>query len=72
MSRQPRRFGLTRVRFWWYAAALPVIVLLFVAPIEGWLPGEALVLGLFLFVFWLFSLAFAIYSRVTRPKELRQ
>jgi uncharacterized Tic20 family protein len=74
MSRAPRRGPATLrvVRLSWYAVALVPIVLLVLAPLEGWVPGEIALIGLFLAVFWIFSFAFAIYARVNRPKEPRQ
>ena len=73
MARQPRPpTGLTAVRLWWYAVALVPIALLIVAPLEGWVPGEVIVLGLFALFFWIFSLGFAIYARLSKPRKLRQ
>ena len=73
MARQPRPpTGLTSVRLWWYAVALVPIALLIVAPLEGWVPGEVIVLGLFALFFWIFSLGFAIYARLSKPRKLRQ
>ena len=73
MARQPRPpTGLTGVRLWWYAVALVPIALLIVAPLEGWVPGEVIVLGLFALFFWIFSLGFAIYARLSKPRKLRQ
>ena len=53
------------IRLWWYAAALAPIALLIFAPLEGWLPGA------FLFFFWLFSFAFAIYAKLRQPRTRR-
>ena len=73
MARAPRPpTSLTSVRFWWYAVALVPIALLILAPLQGWVPGEVIVAGGFLLFFWLFSLGFAIYARLTKRPELRQ
>ena len=73
MARAPKpRSGLSSVRLWWYAIAVVPIALLVGAPLMGWLPGEVIVVGLFLLFFWIFSLGFAIYARVSKPRDLRQ
>jgi hypothetical protein len=60
-----------RNRLWWYGVALVPIMLLILAPLEGWVAGEVIVLGGFLLLFWLFSLAFAIYATMRKPRTPR-
>jgi len=73
MARPPKPpTSLSTVRLWWYAVAVVPIALLIAAPLMGWLPGEVIVAGLFLLFFWIFSLGFAIYARVSKPRDLRQ
>ena len=73
MARPPKRpTSLSTVRLWWYAIAVVPIALLVAAPLLGWLPGEVIVIGLFALFFWIFSLGFAIYARVSKPRDLRQ
>lgn len=45
------------ISLWWYLLALVLIVLLGGASLMGWLPVYGLMIALFLFVFWLLSLA---------------
>ena len=59
------------IRLWWYAVALAPIALLILAPLQGWLPGEVILPGAFLFFFWLFSFAFAIYAKLRQPRTRR-
>jgi hypothetical protein len=61
-----------RIHLWWYLVALLPIALLIVAPLEGWLPGEVLLIAAFLFFFWLFSFGFAIYAKIRQPRKVRQ
>jgi hypothetical protein len=73
MSRRRRRqSGLREVNLGWYPLALLPILLLIGAPLAGWLPILVLPFGLFFLFFWLFSFGFAIYGKLTRPKEPRQ
>ncbi|HVX82442.1 MAG: hypothetical protein ACTHOR_07620 [Devosia sp.] len=74
MPRSPRPppATLQRVKLWWYALALVPIALLIYAPLQGWLPGEVILVALFLLFFWIFSLGFAIYARLSKPRRLRQ
>jgi hypothetical protein len=72
VNRAPRRIGLNAVRLWWYPLALLPIALLIIAPLEGWFPGEVIILGSFLLFFWIFSFGFAIYEKLKRPRKLRQ
>ena len=60
-----------RIRLWWYVVALLPIALLILAPLEGWVAGEVIVLGGFLWLVWLFSLAFAIYAQLRKPRTPR-
>ena len=34
-------------------------------------PGEVILVALFLLFFWIFSLGFAIYARLSKPRRLR-
>ena len=70
--RRPAAPALRTVRLWWYAAALLPIALLLVAPLEGWVPGETIVIGGFALIFWIFSFGFAIYAKLIRRPEPRQ
>ena len=46
----------------WYAVALVPIVLVFCLSLTGVLPIFGLVIAIFAFSFWLFSLIFALYN----------
>jgi hypothetical protein len=71
---RPRRpqYSLREVKLAWYPLALLPILLLIGAPLAGWLPILVLPFGLFFLFFWLFSFGFAIYGKLTTPKEPRQ
>jgi hypothetical protein len=76
---RPRRrapITLRTVRLRWYAVALIPIAALVIAPLQGRVPGEVIVVAAFLLFFWLFSFGFAIYAKMrpmTRKRpELRQ
>jgi hypothetical protein len=72
MTRNRPPPALRSVRLWWYAVALVPIALLVIAPLEGWVAGEVIVAGAFLLFFWIFSFAFAIYTRLSKRPEPRQ
>jgi hypothetical protein len=70
VSRQrPRPLLVRRVNLLWYPATLlPILALLF-ATLAGYLPPLLAILALFLLIFWLSSLLFAIYVRLRKPKD---
>jgi hypothetical protein len=62
-----------KVRLWWYLPALVPIVALFYFGFSGVIHPIFGLIGLFLLIFWLMSLIFALVSRFSRrPKEPRQ
>ncbi len=61
---------ITRVNFAWYAAALAAILALGWLSLSGVLPAMVLLLDMFLLIFWLFSLGFALYERFIRKRPL--
>ena len=74
MSRTtPKRPILVRsVNFVWYPLTLiPILVLLYLS-FAGVLHSFVAMLALFAFFFWLSSLGFAIWTKLRKPRELRQ
>jgi hypothetical protein len=74
MTRPARPILVGSVNLWWYAAvALPVAALLWFS-FAGVLPAFVAMLALFAAVFWLVSLAFAVWTVLRRPaqREFRQ
>jgi hypothetical protein len=69
--RQPRPIMIRSVRLRWYPLLLLPIIALFVAAAAGHLPPLAVLVGMFLFFFWLSSLGFALYHRLRKPKDTR-
>ena len=63
------RQAMARVRLWWYAAALPVIVVVMFASFGGYAHPIFGVLGLFALFFWLFSLLFVLYGKFKYRKR---
>ena len=63
---------LTSVNLLWYGVALVPIAILLGGPILGWLPALVLPFALFFLFFWIFSFGFAIYGRLSKPREPRQ
>lgn len=62
-----------KVRLWWYLPALVPILALFYFGFSGVIHPILGLVGLFLLVFWLMSLIFALVSRLRRtPTEPRQ
>jgi hypothetical protein len=60
---------LKRVNFLWYPVILAAILIVGWLCLIGVLPAMLLLLDLFGFCFWLFSLAFALYERfIKRPR----
>ncbi len=58
-----------KVQFRWYALALLPIAGLLWLGLSRMLPPEVTLLALFAFVFWLTSLAGAIWTTLRQPKE---
>jgi len=71
-DRKQKLVLLPKVRLWWYLPALVPIVALFYFGFSGVIHPILGLVGLFLLVFWLMSLIFALVSRLRRPKEPRQ
>lgn len=72
-ERKQKLVLLPKVRLWWYLPALLPIVALFYFGFSGVIPPIFGMVGLFLLIFWLMSLIFALVSRLSRrPKEPRQ
>ena len=71
---QPRPVLIRKVNWWWYLVPVPVIVLLAYGALMAWLPSWALLVAVFGFFMWLFSLGFTLFATLTRkaPKEPRR
>ncbi|MBU1306801.1 MAG: hypothetical protein KKF33_14945 [Alphaproteobacteria bacterium] len=76
MANPPRPILVTSINFLWYLLAPIPILALGYAALVNWLPGWFLLIALFAFFMWLFSLAFALYAALRRrggqPKDPRQ
>ena len=59
-----------RVNFIWYPIALVAIVAVGWLCLTGRLPAMLLLLDIFAFCFWLFSLGFALYERFIKKKRV--
>ena len=60
------------VELWWYGVAiLPILVLIYLG-FSGILSPFIGLFGLFALFFWLFSLGFAIASKLRKPRSPRQ
>lgn len=58
-----------RVNWWWYLVpVLPVLAVAYAA-LMAWLPSWALLVAVFAFFMWLFSLLFTIFAVVTRRRH---
>jgi hypothetical protein len=56
----------------WYPVALVPILILAAVSLVGWLPVVIFPVALFLFIFWVSSLGFAIYAKTRKRPEPRQ
>jgi hypothetical protein len=74
VSKVPRHVMLREkdVNLWWYPISLvPLLVVIYFA-FTGGLPQIVGLLAIFLFFFWVFSFAFALYVKLRKPPNLRQ
>ena len=73
---QPRPVLIRKVNWWWYLVPIPVIVLLGYGALMGFLPSWALLVAVFGFFMWLFSLVFTLFrtvmQRLKADKEPRR
>jgi len=71
----PRHIMITRVNWWWYLAPIIPILAVGYAALMNWLPSWALLVAVFAFFMWLFSLVFTLFTtvmrRIRRQKEPR-
>jgi hypothetical protein len=71
-----RHIMIRQVNWWWYLVPIVPILLVGYAALMSWLPSWALLVALFAFFMWLFSLLFTLFATVMRkrnpPKEPRQ
>ena len=61
---------LKRVNFLWYPLILVAILAVGWLCLTGTLPAMLMLLDLFAFCFWLFSLAFALYERFLKKPRV--
>jgi hypothetical protein len=69
---RPRDILIRQVNWWWYPATLVPLLALLAASFAGYLPPLVAPLAVFLCIFWLSSLGFALYARIRKKKEPRQ
>jgi len=71
---KPRTVLIRRVNFLWYLVPILPILLVGWLALVGMLPSWALLVALFAFFMWLFSLLLAVFAALTRrpPTEPRQ
>jgi len=71
---RPRHVIVKRVNFIWYPLTLLPIVALFLGAAYGYVSPWFALIGFFAFMFWLFSLLFALYWLFRKPpnREPRQ
>lgn len=72
MRQRPHQILIRKVNWWWYPATLVPVLALLAASLLGYLPSLVALLAVFLFVFWLSSLGFALYASVRKKKEPRK
>jgi hypothetical protein len=69
---RPKPVMITQVNFVWYPLTLLPILALGYGALMNWVPAWLLVIAVFGLLFWVFSLAFAIYSLFAKRSEPRQ
>ncbi|MHA6689254.1 hypothetical protein [Devosia sp. A449] len=62
----PRHIMISKVNWWWYLVPIVPILALGYAALLNWLPSWALLVAIFAFFMWLFSLAFTLVATLTR------
>jgi hypothetical protein len=76
MSAAPRHVIISRVNWWWYLVPILPILVVGYAALMNWLPSWALLVAVFAFFMWLFSLLFTLFRTVMQRfkanKEPRQ
>lgn len=69
----PRHIMIRKVNWWWYLAPILPILLVGYGALVNVLPSWALLVAVFAFFMWLFSLLFTGFAVLTRKaKEPRQ
>jgi hypothetical protein len=72
----PRHIMIRRVVWWWYLVPIVPILAVGYAALMSWLPSWVLLVALFAFFMWLFSLVFTavrtVMQRFRANKEPRQ
>ncbi|MFN4211593.1 MAG: hypothetical protein ACK4G5_13580 [Devosia sp.] len=68
----PRHIMIRKVNWWWYLAPIVPIVALGYAALLNWLPSWALLVAVFAFFMWLFSLAFTAFAVLMRRRQQRK
>jgi len=72
----PRHIMIAKVNWWWYLAPILPILAVGYAALMNWLPSWALLVAVFAFFMWLFSLVFTLITTIVRsrqkPKDHRQ
>jgi uncharacterized membrane protein YhaH (DUF805 family) len=65
----PRHIMISRVVWWWYLVPIIPILVVGYASLMGWLPSWALLVAVFAFFMWLFSLVFTVLATVMRRRR---
>jgi hypothetical protein len=60
----PRHIMIEKVNWWWYLVPILPILAVGYAALMTWLPSWALLVAIFAFFMWLFSLAFTVFRTV--------
>jgi hypothetical protein len=72
----PRHVMIEKVNWWWYLVPIAPILFVGYAALMTWLPSWALLVAVFAFFMWLFSLVFTLFRTVMQRfkanKEPRQ
>ncbi len=68
-SKNPRPMLITSVNFLWYLAPIVPILAVAYAGLVNWLPGWFLLIAVFAFFMWLFSLGFAAFAVLKRRRQ---
>ncbi|MGV8833825.1 MAG: hypothetical protein ACOH2N_17795 [Devosia sp.] len=70
--KNPRPVLIAQVNFLWYLVAIVPILGLGYAALVNWVPGMFVLIAVFAFFMWLFSLGFTVYAVITRKRKERK
>ncbi|MBS3850381.1 MULTISPECIES: hypothetical protein [Devosia] len=68
----PRPLLIRNVNFLWYLAPIVPILALGYAALMSWLPSWSLLIAVFAFLMWLFSLGFTVFAVLKRKRQERK